>query len=100
MAKLVGVYEDEAAVRLGRRQLPLSVYDNKIMTMQLGESCDGCDFPGGTTKRRCDDSFTRQYNALSKEEVVAALMVPSKVLFTRLAQTVACVGCRRRLLKP
>ncbi|KAK8733313.1 hypothetical protein OTU49_006575 [Cherax quadricarinatus] len=97
MAKLVGVYEDEAAVRLGRRQLPLSVYDNKIMTMQLGESCDGCDFPGGTTKRRCDDSFTRQYNALSKEEVVAALMVPSKVLFTRLAQTVACVGCRRRL---
>lgn len=95
MAKLVGVYEDEAAVRLGRRQLPLSVYDNKIMTMQLGESCDGCDFPGGTTKRRCDDSFTRQYNALSKEEVVAALMVPSKVLFTRLAQTVACVGCRR-----
>nr|XP_053647676.1 gametogenetin-binding protein 2-like isoform X3 [Cherax quadricarinatus] len=67
------------------------------MTMQLGESCDGCDFPGGTTKRRCDDSFTRQYNALSKEEVVAALMVPSKVLFTRLAQTVACVGCRRRL---
>nr|XP_053647675.1 gametogenetin-binding protein 2-like isoform X2 [Cherax quadricarinatus] len=65
------------------------------MTMQLGESCDGCDFPGGTTKRRCDDSFTRQYNALSKEEVVAALMVPSKVLFTRLAQTVACVGCRR-----
>lgn len=68
------------------------------MTMQLGESCDGCEYTGGNTKRRCDESFTRQYNTLSKVEVVAALMVPSKELFTRLAQTVACVGCRRRLV--
>lgn len=95
MAKLVGVYDEEDEVQLGRRQLPLSLYDNKIMTMQLGESCDGCEFTGGATKRRCDESFSRQYGKLSKDEVVAALMVPSKTLLTRLAQTVACVGCRR-----
>ncbi|XP_068239485.1 gametogenetin-binding protein 2-like isoform X4 [Palaemon carinicauda] len=95
MAKLVGVYDEEDEIQLGRRQLPLSVYDNKIMTMQLGEGCDGCGITGGTTKRRCDESFSRQYNKLSKEDVEAALMVPSKTLFIRLAQTVGCVGCRR-----
>ncbi|XP_068239481.1 gametogenetin-binding protein 2-like isoform X4 [Palaemon carinicauda] len=95
MAKLVGVYDEEDEIQLGRRQLPLSVYDNKIMTMQLGEGCDGCGITGGTTKRRCDESFSRQYNKLSKDDVEAALMVPSKTLFIRLAQTVGCVGCRR-----
>ncbi|KAK3871245.1 hypothetical protein Pcinc_001565 [Petrolisthes cinctipes] len=92
MANLVGVHEEGEEVSLGRRQLPITVYDNKIMTMQLGESCAGCEFSG---KRRNDDSFSRQYSSLSKGEVTSALVVPSKVLFTRLAQTVACVGCRR-----
>lgn len=94
MAKLIGVYGDEDQLSLGRRQLPLSIYDNKIMIMQLGGSCDA-EVSGGTAKRRCDDSFMKQYSALSKDELIAALMVPSKLLFTRLAQTVSCVGCRR-----
>lgn len=67
------------------------------MIMQLGGSCDA-EVSGGTAKRRCDDSFMKQYSALSKDELIAALMVPSKLLFTRLAQTVSCVGCRRRLV--
>lgn len=33
MAKLVGVYDDDEEVTLGRRQLPLSVYDNKIVSI-------------------------------------------------------------------
>ncbi|KAK7086590.1 Gametoproteintin-binding protein 2 [Halocaridina rubra] len=95
MAKLVGVHDEDEKIQLGRRQLPLSLCDNKVMIMQLGESCDGCDYAVVNSKRRCDESFTRQYGKLSKDEVVAALVVPSKVLFTQLAQTVACVGCRR-----
>lgn len=101
MAKLVGVYDEEEEILLGRRQLPLTVYDTRVMTMQLGETCERCEVSGGNGatatagRRQWDESFTRQYATLSKEEVVAALTVPSKVLFTRLAQTVACVGCRR-----
>lgn len=100
MAKLVGVYDEEEEILLGRRQLPLNVYDSRVMTMQLGETCERCEVSGGGSaaaagRRRWDENFTRQYTTLSKEEVVAALTVPSKLLFTRLAQTVACVGCRR-----
>ena len=32
MAKLVSVYEEEDEIQLGRRQLPLSVYDKKIVS--------------------------------------------------------------------
>ena len=68
------------------------------MIMQLGEACDGCEFDQEITRESKAEIelFTQQYSMLEKDEVVSALMVPAKSLFTRLAQTVACVGCRRR----
>ena len=33
MAKLVGVYDEEEEIILGRRQLPLNVYDNRVVSL-------------------------------------------------------------------
>ena len=64
------------------------------MIMQLSDESD-CDVDYDTDVQD-HTIFIDQYHMLDKDEVLAALMVSSKFLFTRLAQTVACVGCRRR----
>jgi hypothetical protein len=107
MAKLVGVlHEDEdpetngsrSSKCLSRRQLPLTIESDLTMIMALDDACLACcsnsleELEIGSNNI---STFLRKYEALSRDEVTAALMVNFDDLMTTLSLEVACVGCRR-----
>ncbi len=118
MAKLVGIIHDDEdnssaernkrAKCLARRQLPLTIEQDLTMIMALDDACLACGtFPetnsGSSSKKSNANSsnagdrsaFLRKYEALSKDEVSAALMVNFEDFSATLTTEVNCVGCRR-----
>ncbi|CAG0886143.1 unnamed protein product [Cyprideis torosa] len=95
MAKLVDVLKDEDTFQV--RQLPLVVDEQLTMILQINDDCFGCDHgcDHGSLKRSDYQLFLQRINLLTREEVTRALRVPAKEVFTLLAQSVPCVGCRR-----
>lgn len=111
MAKLVGVVhenEDDSSGNstwnskcLARRQLPLTIEQDLTMIMALDDACLACS---SSTLLEISDqeeinvnmaTFLRKYEALSRDEVTAALMVNFDDLSATMSNEVSCVGCRR-----
>lgn len=117
MAKLVGVYHDEANGGktkincLARRQLPLTIESDLTMIMALDDACLACCSTTLETSQdprkvsrssqlslsaqREREAFLKKYDSMSLDEVSAALMVTFKDLMSTLSTEVTCVGCRR-----
>jgi len=115
MVKLVGVINGDdknsgdgaggGRVCLARRQFPLEIEPDLTMIMALDDSCIACgDTAGdqhkhghgrGKQKDVDKENFLRNYRSLSKDEVVACLMVTTGEVVSTLSGLVSCVGCRR-----
>ncbi|CAG4988576.1 unnamed protein product [Parnassius apollo] len=93
MAKLVDIYNSEKDPVIKRRQLPLTIYENLTMIMDLNTMGLICDNP--QVKGREYEEFMRKYRILSTEELKAALRVDASDIFNVLNQSIPCVGCRR-----
>lgn len=93
MAKLVDVYNCDKNPAIKRRQLPLTIYDNLIMIMDLNTLGLICDNP--QVKGREYDDFLRKYKILTTDELKSALRVDASDIFNVLNQSIPCVGCRR-----
>ncbi|XP_013145974.1 PREDICTED: gametogenetin-binding protein 2-like [Papilio polytes] len=93
MAKLVDIYNSEKDPVIKRRQLPLTIYENLTMIMDLKTMGLICDNP--QVKGREYEEFMRKYRILSTEELKAALRVDATDIFNVLNQSIPCVGCRR-----
>ncbi|CAG9114590.1 hypothetical protein JYU34_007728 [Plutella xylostella] len=93
MAKLVDIYNSEKEPVMKRRQLPLNIYENLTMIMDLNTMGLICDNP--QVKGREYDDFARKYRILSADELKAALRVDASDIFNVLNQSIPCVGCRR-----
>ncbi|KPI91656.1 Gametogenetin-binding protein 2-like [Papilio xuthus] len=93
MAKLVDIYNSEKDPVIKRRQLPLTIYENLTMVMDLKTMGLICDNP--QVKGREYEEFMRKYRILSTEELKAALRVDASDIFNVLNQSIPCVGCRR-----
>lgn len=65
--------------------------------IQFGDACIGCE-QGQGVKQRELERFVQKFRALSSDEIAIAMMVTGKEIFNLLAQTIPCVGCRRRLV--
>ncbi|XP_033628175.1 gametogenetin-binding protein 2-like [Asterias rubens] len=106
MAKLVGVCpkvgtcEVNNPYQFKRRQVPLTA-DNLTMVMEMSDiEYDQCDHNNkkGRNKHTEIDSFIEKFSDLSRDELAAALMIPSKELFGHsMQESVPCVGCRRSM---
>ncbi|GBP80894.1 Gametogenetin-binding protein 2-like [Eumeta japonica] len=94
MAKLVDIYNSEKELVISRRQLPLYIYENLTMVMDLNTMGLICDNP--QVKGREYEEFLRKYRILSTDELKAALRVDASEIFSVLNQSIPCVGCRRR----
>ncbi|XP_038075546.1 gametogenetin-binding protein 2-like isoform X2 [Patiria miniata] len=107
LAKLVGVCPKVGTCNVNnpylfkRRQLPLTADGSLTMVMELSDiKYDQCDHSKGKNRNRHAeiDSFIEKYNDLSRDELAAAVMIPSKELFGHTMQErVPCVGCRRSM---
>ncbi|RVE48602.1 hypothetical protein evm_006791 [Chilo suppressalis] len=93
MAKLVDIYNSEKEPVIKRRQLPLTIYENLTMIMDLNTMGLICDNP--QVKGREYEEFMRKYRVLSTDELKAALRVDASDIFNVLNQSIPCVGCRR-----
>ncbi|XP_063531554.1 gametogenetin-binding protein 2-like [Cydia strobilella] len=93
MAKLVDIYNSEKEPVIKRRQLPLTIYDNLTMIMDLNTMGLICDNP--QVKGREYEEFVRKYKVLTTEELKVALRVDASDIFNVLNQSIPCVGCRR-----
>ncbi|XP_075969842.1 gametogenetin-binding protein 2-like [Anticarsia gemmatalis] len=93
MAKLVDIYNSEKEPVIKRRQLPLTIYENLTMIMDLNTMGLICDNP--QVKGREYEEFMRKYRILTTDELKAALRVDSSDIFNVLNQSIPCVGCRR-----
>ncbi|XP_022102167.1 gametogenetin-binding protein 2-like isoform X2 [Acanthaster planci] len=107
LAKLVGVCPKVGTCNVNnpylfkRRQLPLTADTSLTMVMELSDiKYDQCDHTKGKNRNKHAeiDSFIEKYSALSRDELAAAVMIPSKELFGHTMQeSVPCVGCRRSM---
>ncbi|XP_014240539.1 gametogenetin-binding protein 2-like [Cimex lectularius] len=95
MAKLVGVYGEKT--ELLKRQLPLVVYENVKMVMDLNWL--GCLYGNSIVCPKEVDKFLETFNTLTREEIREAFVVNEKDFFSLLKDTVPCVGCRRSVEK-
>ncbi|VVC96931.1 gametogenetin-binding protein 2-like [Leptidea sinapis] len=93
MAQLIDVYNSEKEPTIKRRQLPLTIYDNLTMIMDLNIMGLICDNP--QVKGREYEEFMRKYRILTTEELKSALRVDASDIFNVLNQSIPCVGCRR-----
>ncbi|KAJ2952911.1 hypothetical protein O0L34_g7277 [Tuta absoluta] len=93
MAKLVDIYNSEKEPVIKRRQLPLTIYENLTMIMDLNTMGLICD--NAQVKGREYEDFMRKYRTLSTDELKAALRVDASDIFNVLNQSIPCVGCRR-----
>lgn len=93
MAKLVDIYNSEKEPVIKRRQLPLTIYENLTMIMDLNTMGLICDNP--QVKGREYEEFMRKYRILTTDELKAALRVDASDIFNVLNQSIPCVGCRR-----
>ncbi|KAL4714553.1 hypothetical protein ACJJTC_006599 [Scirpophaga incertulas] len=93
MAKLMDIYNSDKDPIIKRRQLPLTIYDNLAMIMDLNTMGLICDNP--QVKGRDFEEFMRKYKVLSTEELKMALRVDASDIFNVLNQNIPCVGCRR-----
>ncbi|CAG4911930.1 gametogenetin-binding protein 2-like [Colias croceus] len=93
MAKLVDIYNSDKDHVIKRRQLPLTIYDNLTMVMDLNTMGLICDNP--QVKGREYEEFMRKYRILTTDELKAALRVDASDIFNVLNQSIPCVGCRR-----
>ncbi|XP_072943354.1 gametogenetin-binding protein 2-like [Epargyreus clarus] len=93
MAKLVDIYNSKKEPAIKRRQLPLTIYENLTMTMDLNTMGLICDNP--QVKGREYEEFMRKYRILTTDELKAALRVDAADIFNVLNQNIPCVGCRR-----
>ncbi|CAG9783920.1 unnamed protein product [Diatraea saccharalis] len=93
MAKLVDIYNSEKEPVIKRRQLPLTIYENLTMIMDLNTMGLICDNP--QVKGREYEEFMRKYRFLSIDELKSALRVDASDIFNVLNQSIPCVGCRR-----
>ena len=90
MAKLVAVCKDEE-FSFERRQIPLVIEDSLTMVMEIPETVISTECVSDTDMKQ----FMKHYVCLSNNEVNCALMIKQKDLFSLLAISVPCVGCRR-----
>jgi len=108
MVKLVGVIGTEdkkdnegseaRPLCVARRQFPLVIEPELTMIMALDDGCLACGARAGANKHRDISDwnfFLRNYRSLSKDELVACLMVTSSAVSSTLSSLVTCVGCRR-----
>ena len=65
------------------------------MVMQLSDKCTDCRKLNGV-KQKDLDAFAKKFNSLSKDELALALKVPRRDFLSHTAQSVPCVGCRKR----
>ncbi|CAK1545204.1 unnamed protein product [Leptosia nina] len=93
MAKLVDIYNSDKEHVIKRRQLPLTIYDNLTMVMDLNSMGLICDNP--QVKGREYEEFMRKYRILTTDELKSALRVDATDIFNVLNQSIPCVGCRR-----
>ncbi|CAG9585202.1 unnamed protein product [Danaus chrysippus] len=93
MAKLVDIYNCDKDPLIKRRQLPLVIYENLTMIMDLNSMGLICDNP--QVKGREYEEFMRKYRILTTDELKAALRVDASDIFNVLNQSIPCVGCRR-----
>ncbi|XP_049867455.1 gametogenetin-binding protein 2-like [Pectinophora gossypiella] len=93
MAKLVDIYNSEKEPVIKRRQLPLTIYENLTMIMDLNTMGLICD--NQQVKGREYEEFMRKYRILTTDELKAALRVDASDIFNVLNQSIPCVGCRR-----
>ncbi|CAH0721856.1 unnamed protein product, partial [Brenthis ino] len=93
MAKLVDIYNCEKEPVIKRRQLPLTIYENLTMIMDLNTMGLICDSP--QVKGREYEEFMRKYRILTTDELKSALRVDASDIFNVLNQSIPCVGCRR-----
>ncbi|XP_072043576.1 gametogenetin-binding protein 2-like [Amphiura filiformis] len=103
-ARLVGVcplagYVDNP-YQFKRRQVPVTVEKSLTMIMELPElEPVAFDFAKGKkSKHSSVDDFFKRSQLLSRDELAASLLIPSKELFgSSLKENVPCVGCRRSM---
>ncbi|XP_045445901.1 gametogenetin-binding protein 2-like [Melitaea cinxia] len=93
MAKLVDIYNCEKEPVIKRKQLPLTIYENLTMIMDI--STMGLIFDSPQVKGREYDEFIRKYRTLTTDELKSALRVDASDIFNVLNQSIPCVGCRR-----
>ncbi|XP_046964605.1 gametogenetin-binding protein 2-like [Vanessa cardui] len=93
MAKLVDIYNCDKDPVIKRKQLPLTIYENLTMIMDL--STMGLIFDSPQVKGREYDEFIRKYRTLTTDELKSALRVDASDIFNVLNQSIPCVGCRR-----
>ncbi|XP_013195538.1 gametogenetin-binding protein 2-like [Amyelois transitella] len=93
MAKLVDIYNSEKEPVIKRRQLPLTIYENLTMIMDLNTMGLICD--NSQVKGREYEEFMRKYRILTTDELKSALRVDASDIFNVLNQSIPCVGCRR-----
>ncbi|XP_076435116.1 gametogenetin-binding protein 2-like isoform X2 [Babylonia areolata] len=88
MARLISLCKRETT--FSRRQMPLEESDIK-MVVQFS-NCGDCE---GQVKQKELDKFISKCHVLDKDDLVVSLMVTKKEVFSHLAQSLPCVGCRR-----
>nr|XP_026494965.1 gametogenetin-binding protein 2-like [Vanessa tameamea] len=93
MAKLVDIYNCDKDPVIKRKQLPLTIYENLTMIMDLNTM--GLIFDSPQVKGREYDEFIRKYRTLTTDELKSALRVDASDIFNVLNQSIPCVGCRR-----
>lgn len=83
--------------------MPLTADGNATMVMEFPDvepPPPPCDHSKGQskTKHAVIDAFRQKCSVLNRDELAAALMVPSKEMFgSSLQDVVTCVGCRRSM---
>lgn len=90
MAKLVAVCRDDE-FPFERRQIPLMIEETLTMVMEIPETVISADCVTSVDVSQ----FVKKYSCLTNAEMTNALMVRQKDLFSLLAVSVPCVGCRR-----
>ncbi|XP_033108996.1 gametogenetin-binding protein 2-like isoform X2 [Anneissia japonica] len=106
MAKLIAVCAKSAKDKphkFEERQVPLEVEDNLKMVMQLPTiekvHCrHNSEYMKDKKFHAAVDFFAKKMALLSRDELAAALLIPSKELLgSMVMENITCVGCRRSI---
>ncbi|XP_071946625.1 gametogenetin-binding protein 2-like [Antedon mediterranea] len=106
MAKLIAVCSKSAKdkpYKFEELQVPLEVEDNLKMVMQLPviEKVQCNHNPDDIRDKKFHrnvDIFAKKMDLLSRDELAATLLIPSKEVFSSmLVENITCVGCRRSI---